>query len=161
MKGEVLSDFYTFLPTNETLLIEYDKPGKGYRTYTVRYYATGDTLIITVDSHGSVVSREYRKTPGIAVPEYLTNCATAYGNAGEQNEPVESNRDCVDVRWRCMSPQGSISGTKFEDKNGNNEWDANEPGLGDWMINLKRQDGEIVKTAITSAESCDFRLLQY
>jgi len=149
--GEVLSDFYTFLPTNETLLIEYDKPGKGYRTYTVRYYATGDTLIITVDSQGSVVNREYRKTPGITVPEYLTNCATAYGNAGEQNEPVESNRDCVDVRWRCTSPLGSISGTKFEDINGNNEWDANEPGLGDWMINLLRQDGEIVKVAITSA----------
>jgi uncharacterized repeat protein (TIGR01451 family) len=150
IKGEVLSDIYTFLPTNETLLIEYDKPGKGYRTYTIRYYATGDTLIITVDSHGSVVSREYRTTPGIAVPEYLTNCATAYGNAGEQNGPVESNRDCVDVRWRCDSAQGSISGTKFEDKNGNNEWDTNEPGLGDWMINLKGPDGEIVKVAITS-----------
>jgi len=149
--GEVLSDFYTFLPTNETLLIEYDKPGKGYRTYTVRYYATGDTLILTVDFQGSVVSREYRKTPGITVPEYLTNCATAYGNSGEQNEPVESNRDCVDVRWRCTSPLGSISGTKFEDLNGNNEWDANEPGLGDWMINLLRQDGEIVKVAITSS----------
>jgi uncharacterized repeat protein (TIGR01451 family) len=149
--GELLSDFYTFLPTNETLLIEYDKPGKGYRTYTIRYYATGDTLISTIDSRGNVVSREYRKTPGIAAPEYLTNCATAYGNAGEQNEPVESNRDCVDVRMGCTSPMGSISGTKFEDLNGNSVWDANEPGLGDWIINLLRQDGEIVKVAITSA----------
>ncbi len=149
--GEVLSYFYIFLPTNETLLIEYDKPGKGYRTYTVRHYATGDTLIITVDSYGSVVSREYRKTPGIAVPEYLTNCATAYGNAGERDIPAESNRACVNVGWRCMDAVGSISGTKFEDKNGNNEWDANEPGLGEWIINLKNQDGEIVKVAITSS----------
>ena len=84
-KGEVLSDFYTFLPTKETLKIEYNKPEKGYRTYTVRYYATGDTLIMTVDSYGNVVSREYRRTPGLAEPEYLTNCATAYGNAGGQD----------------------------------------------------------------------------
>ncbi len=150
-KGEVLSDFYTFLPTKETLKIEYNKPEKGYKTYTVRYYATGDTLIITVDSYGNVVSREYRMTPGLAVPKYLTNCVTAYGNISEQDEPVVSNRACVDVGWRCEPAVGSISGTKFEDKNGNNEWDANEPGLGEWMINLKNQDGEIVKAAITSA----------
>ena len=104
-KGEVLSDFYNFLPTKETLKIEYNKPEKGYRTYTVRYYATGDTLIMTVDSYGNVVSREYRKTPGLAEPEYLTNCATAYGNVGEQDEPVESNRACVNVGWSCQSPQ--------------------------------------------------------
>ncbi|MFA6372789.1 MAG: hypothetical protein WCW68_09195, partial [Methanothrix sp.] len=148
--GEVLSDFYTFSPTKETLKIEYNKPEKGYKTYTVRYYATGDTLIISVDFYGNVVSREYRKTPGMAAPKYLTNCATAYGNVGEQQEPVESNRACVDVGWKCESAVGSISGTKFEDKNGNNEWDTNEPGIGEWMINLKRQDGEIVGTAITS-----------
>jgi uncharacterized repeat protein (TIGR01451 family) len=149
--GDLLLDLYTFLPTNETLLIEYDKPEKGYRTYTVRYYATGDTLILAVNFQGSVVSREYRKTPGIAIPQYLTNCAGAHGNAGEQDEPVESNRDCVDVGWRCESAQGFISGTKFEDKNGNNKWDKGEKGLGDWMINLLSEDGEIVKVAITSA----------
>jgi uncharacterized repeat protein (TIGR01451 family) len=104
-KGEVLSDFYTFLPTKETLKIEYNKPEKGYKTYTVRYYATGDTLIITVDSYGNVVSREYRRTPGLAEPEYLTNCATAYGSAGDQDGPVVSNRACVDLGWNCQSPQ--------------------------------------------------------
>jgi uncharacterized repeat protein (TIGR01451 family) len=103
--GEVLSDFYNFLPTKETLKIEYNKPEKGYRTYTVRYYATGDTLILTVDSYGNVVSREYRRTPGLLEPEYLTNCATAYGNMGEQDELVESNRACVNVAWSCQSPQ--------------------------------------------------------
>ena len=151
MNGKVLSDFYTFLPTNETLKVEYNKPEKGYKTYTIRYYATGETLIITVDSYGNVRSREYRRTPGLALPQYLTNCATAYGNAGEQNEPVESNRACVDVGWRCESAMGSVSGTKFEDKNGNNEWDTDEPGLGDWLINLMDQDGEVVKAAMTSS----------
>ena len=104
-KGEVLSDFYNFLPTKETLKIEYDKPEKGYKTYTVRYYATGDTLIMTVDSYGNVVSREYRRTPGLAEPQYLTNCATSYGNMGEQDESVESNRACVDLAWSCQSGQ--------------------------------------------------------
>ncbi|MCK9567114.1 MAG: SpaA isopeptide-forming pilin-related protein, partial [Methanothrix sp.] len=145
-KGYVLSDFYTFLPTKETLKIEYNKPEKGYKTYTIRYYATGDTLIITVDFYGNVVSREYRKTPGIAVPKYLTNCATAYGNVGEQKEPVESNRACVDVEWKCESAVGSISGTKFEDKNVNNEWDTNEPGLSGWTIELKKEGAEVAIT---------------
>jgi len=108
MKGEVLSDFYNFLPTKETLKIEYNKPERGYKTYTVRYYATGDTLILTVDPYGNIVSREYRRTPGLAVPEYLTNCATAYGKVGEQEEPVVSNRACVDVEWSCMSPQPTL-----------------------------------------------------
>ena len=151
IKGKVLSDFYNFFSTKETLRIEYDKPEKGYKTYTVRYYATGDTLILTVDYFGNVVSREYRKTPGLTVPKYLTNCATAYGNVGEQQEPVESNRACIDVGWKCEPAVGSISGTKFEDKNGNKGWDINEPGLGEWMINLKNQYGEIVKAAITSS----------
>jgi hypothetical protein len=104
-KGEVLSDFYTFLPTKETLKIEYNKPEKGYKTYTVRYYATGDTLIMIVDFYGNVISREYRRTPGLAEPEYLTNCATAYGSAGDQDGPVVSNRACVNVGWSCQSPQ--------------------------------------------------------
>ena len=105
MKGEVLSDFYNFFPTKETLKIEYNKPEKGYRTYTVRYYATGDTLIITVDPYGNVIDKQYRRTPGVTEPKYLTNCATAYGNVGEQEESVESNRACVDVEWNCMSPE--------------------------------------------------------
>jgi len=116
MKGEVLSDFYNFLPTKETLKIEYDKPEKGYRTYTVRYYATGDTLIMTIDSYGNVVSKEYRRTPGLAgPPEYLPNCATAYGNVGEQQEPVESNRACVDVEWNCQSPEPMLGLRVFKE----------------------------------------------
>jgi len=62
--GEVVSDFYDFMPTKETLKIEYDAPDKGYKTYTVRCYLTGDTLIITVDPYGNVVSREYKKLQG-------------------------------------------------------------------------------------------------
>jgi hypothetical protein len=107
-KGEVLSDFYNFFPTKETLKIEYNKPEKGYRTYTVRYYATGDTLIITVDPYGNVIDKQYRRTPGVTEPKYLTNCATAYGNVGKQEESVESNRACVDVEWNCMSPVPSL-----------------------------------------------------
>jgi uncharacterized repeat protein (TIGR01451 family) len=104
-KGEVFSDFYTFLPTKETLEIEYNKPEKGYRTYTVRYYATGDTLITTINSYGMVVFIEYRKTPGLSEPEELTNCVTAYGNANGQDGAVASNRACANLAWSCQTPQ--------------------------------------------------------
>ena len=108
MKGEAISDLYTFLPTKETLKIEYNKPEKDYRTYTVRYYATGDTLIIIVDPYGNVIRKEYGRTPGVAVPEYLTNCATAYGKMGEIDEEVVSNRACVNLGWNCQSGQPVI-----------------------------------------------------
>jgi uncharacterized repeat protein (TIGR01451 family) len=60
---------------------------------------------MTVDSYGNVVDKQYRKTPGVVEPNYLTNCATAFGKTGEQDEEVESNRACVDVEWSCVSPQ--------------------------------------------------------
>lgn len=102
--GEVVSDFYDFMPTKETLKIEYDTPDKGYKTYTVRCYLTGDTLIITVDPYGNVVSREYKKTPGL--PQIfgpLKNCAKAYGIVGDT--PMESNEACVEIVWSCQRPQ--------------------------------------------------------
>ncbi len=105
MKGEVISDFYTFLPTKETLEIEYNKPEKGYNTFTVRYYATGDTLIMIFDLYGNMISIEYRRTPGLAVAEYLTNCATAYGKMGEIDELVVSNRGCANLGWSCQTGQ--------------------------------------------------------
>ncbi|MDD4650810.1 MAG: SdrD B-like domain-containing protein, partial [Methanothrix sp.] len=118
LNGEVISDFYTFLPTKETLKIEYNKPYRGYKTYTVRYYATGDTLIMIFDFYGNMISVEYRKTPGLAAPEYLTNCATAYGKTGEIDETVVSNRACTDLRWSCKSsgPEADFLLTKTADR---------------------------------------------
>ncbi len=102
--GEVLSDFYSFKPTKESLKIEYNKPSIGYRTYTVRYLPTGDTLIMVVDSYGNVLSREYEKRPGIAIlPGPLNNCVKAYGMVG--GTPIESNEACVSVIWSCQGPQ--------------------------------------------------------
>ena len=37
---------------------------------------------------------------------------------------------------------GTKSGTKFNDLNGNGEWDAEEPGLADWTINAYADDGD-------------------
>ena len=106
--GEVTSDFYTFLPTTETLKIDYNKPQNGYKTYTVRYYATGDTLIIICNVYGSMISVEYRRTPGLAAPEYLTNCATAYGKIGETDELAVSNRACANLGWSCQTGEPVI-----------------------------------------------------
>ncbi len=61
--------------------------------------------------------------------------------------------ETVTVFYReCETAVGSISGTKFEDENGNHEWDTNETGLGEWIINLNNLNGEVVKTATTSAD---------
>jgi len=118
MNGEVISDFYTFLPTKETLKIEYNKPHMGYKTYTVRYYATGDTLIMIYDFYGNMIGVDYRKTPGLAAPEYLTNCATAYGKMGEEDELVVSDRACANLGWSCKSsgPVASFLLTKVADR---------------------------------------------
>jgi len=102
--GEILSDFYSFKPTKESLKIEYNKPRSGYKTYTVRYLPTGDTLILVVDSYGNVISREYEKRPGVAIlPGPLTNCVKAYGML--DGKPIESNEACVQVIWSCQGPQ--------------------------------------------------------
>lgn len=114
--GEVVSDFYDFMPTKETLKIEYDTPDKGYKTYTVRCYVTGDTLIITVDPYGNVVSREYKKTPGLPqISGPLKNCAKAYGIVGDT--PMESNEACVEIAWSCQRPKpiSALKVTKVAD----------------------------------------------
>ncbi len=103
-EGEILSDYYDSKFTRESLLIEYNEPRNGYRTYTVRYYATGDTLIILVDSNGDVISRDYEKTPGLSgITGPLTNCVKVYGTAGVT--PIESNEACVQIAWKCQGPQ--------------------------------------------------------
>ena len=105
--GEILSDFYSFKPTKESLKIEYNKPSIGYKTYTVRYLPTGDTLIMVVDSYGNVISREYERRPGLAILQGpLTNCVKAYGIV--DGTPIESNEACVQVIWSCQRPQPAL-----------------------------------------------------
>ena len=102
--GEILSDFYDSKSTRESLLIEYNEPSLGYRTYTVRYSATGDTLTIVVNSNGDVISRDYEKTPGLLeITGPLTNCVKVYGIVGVT--PIESNEACVQIGWGCLVPQ--------------------------------------------------------
>lgn len=86
--GKLVSDFYLSKRTNEGLLIEYDTPSPGYKTYTVTDYDTGDTLITVMNSAGTIISREYRKTPGYLPYKkrvWLHNTATvtAVGPGGE------------------------------------------------------------------------------
>lgn len=47
-----------------------------------------------------------------------------------------SRRPELEITYHVPEPQGSISGYKFNDLNGNGEWDENEPGLSGWIINL-------------------------
>lgn len=51
--------------------------------------------------------------------------------------------------FRLILP--SISGNKFEDKNGNGIWDAGEPGLSGWTIQLVN-GGTVIKTTTTQTD---------
>ena len=77
-KGQPVFDDYNSNRTKESLNIEYDKPSKGYITYTIIDHANGDSLIILIlDSNGTILSKQYRKTPGERIfKATLKNVAT-------------------------------------------------------------------------------------
>ena len=73
----MVSDVYESNRTRESLNIEYDKPARGYITYTIMDHANGDSLIIIMSSDGSILSKKYRKTPGEMIfKAHLKNVAT-------------------------------------------------------------------------------------
>ena len=89
--GKMLSEELYYPPpgANEDLKIEYDLPAKGYHTITVTDYKSGDTLIIIVNALGTILSKEYRKTPGyeLYVEKFLLkNKATATAKTRDGNE---------------------------------------------------------------------------
>ena len=76
-KGQLISDAYNSNRTKESLNIEYDKPSRGYMTYTIIDHANGDSLIIIIDSNGNILSKQYKKTPGERIfKTTLKNVAT-------------------------------------------------------------------------------------
>ncbi len=76
-KGQPVFDFYKTNRTRESLNIEYDKPARGYMTYTIIDHANGDSLIIIINSNGDILSKKYRKTPGeMMFKDHLKNVAT-------------------------------------------------------------------------------------
>ena len=76
-KGQLVFDVYKSNRTKESLNIEYDKPARGYMTYTIIDHVNGDSLIIIIDSNGGILSKKYRKTPGEMIFKiHLKNEAT-------------------------------------------------------------------------------------
>lgn len=77
-KGQPVLDTYNSSRTKETLNIEYDKPSKGYMTYTIIDHSNGDSLIILIlDSNGTILSKQYKKIPGEMIfKATLKNVAT-------------------------------------------------------------------------------------
>ena len=76
-KSQVVFDVYKTNRTRESLNIEYDKPARGYMTYTIIDHANGDSIIIIIDSNGGILSKKYRKTPGEMIfKAHLKNVAT-------------------------------------------------------------------------------------
>ena len=86
--GKTISEEICYPPpgTGEYLKVEYDLPVAGYRTYTIIDFKSGDTLVLTEDSQGEILSREYRITPGYKPYEetyILKNTATVNARTGE------------------------------------------------------------------------------
>ena len=77
-KGQTILDAYNSSLTKESLNIEYNKPAMGYMTYTIIDHTNGDSLIILIlDSNGTILSKQYRKTPGeLIFKAHLKNVAT-------------------------------------------------------------------------------------
>ena len=76
-KGQVVFDVYKTNRTRESLKIEYDRPARGYMTYTIIDHANGESVIIIIDSNGGILSKKYSKTPGEMVfKAHLKNVAT-------------------------------------------------------------------------------------
>jgi len=108
VNGRVASENYVTREPWEGLLVEYDKPYPGYTNLTVTYYPTGDTLVVVRDLYGNVISKEYKKLPGVPpVPLELENCATVTGMIGDTEV---SDRSCATVTVICpVPPQGKLT----------------------------------------------------
>ncbi|MCQ8902473.1 MAG: SpaA isopeptide-forming pilin-related protein [Methanothrix sp.] len=108
VNGRVASENYVTREPWEGLIVEYDKPYPGYTTLTVTYYPTGDTLVVVRDLYGNVISREYKKLPGVPpVPLKLENCATVTGTV---DGTEVSDTACVVVVVQCpVPPQGKLT----------------------------------------------------
>ncbi len=63
------------------------------------------------------------------------------------------NLSLADARNVDFGNRGAltISGTKFNDRNGNRVRDPGEPGLSGWVINLEQPSGQVIARNITSA----------
>jgi len=112
--GKMLSEVIYYPPpeTKEYLKIEYDIPAKGYRTYTIIDYKTGDTLLLVVDSLGNILNKEYRITPGYKPYEeryFLKNTATV--TAASEDGTVVSDRDSYTLE--VLRPMPILSITKI------------------------------------------------
>ena len=75
----------------------------------------------------------------------VENCAEV---AAKDDANAANNSTCVPTPVE-PAPLGQPCGAKFADLDGNGTWDANEPGLAGWTIQLLDAAGNVVATATT------------
>lgn len=100
--GKIIYDELYYPPpaTKEYLKIEYDTPSRGYKTFTVTNYESGDTLILVVDEQGKILNKEYRKTPGYRPYEekfFLKNTATITARTPDGKEVSDSDSFTLEI----------------------------------------------------------------
>lgn len=100
--GKIIQEELYYQPpgTREYIKIEYDHPSIGYNTITVTDYKSGDTLIVTEDSHGNIFNKEYKKTPGYQRYEeryIIKNTATVKAKTPEGQVVSDSDTYSLEI----------------------------------------------------------------
>jgi parallel beta-helix repeat protein len=108
-------------------------------------YGQGRTFLgflkVTTDSTGLAMF-SFQSRTALQPGSFVTATATDLTN-GDTSEMTKS--------LQAVTAQGSISGIKFNDLNGNGLLDAGEPGLGGWEIDLDFNNDGIVDASTTTA----------
>lgn len=75
------------------------------------------------------------------------------GGSGYQAVPVVAGQDVTHVDFGNRLPPGSISGSKWNDLDGDGNWDGNEPALPDWTIYLDLNHNGQLDAAATATNT--------
>ena len=122
---------------------------QGTSTYEVYYSPSGNPQSGTVVASGTINALEKNHcqdltyNPNNIEGNYKFKAYQRPGHPGEGS--IWSNTCEVN---QCVQP-GSISGYKFDDKDGNGVWDTGEPALPNWTI--KATKGDVVILKVTDA----------
>jgi len=107
-----------------------------------------DEIMIVHRYDGSVISTE-------VIDDYSGFDALAGGIGARGGHRVWVGKRNIEANFgNRLDSEGSLSGTKYEDLNGNGQRDANEPGMADWPIYIDL-DGDMHLDALEPATVTD------
>lgn len=83
------------------------------------------------------------KTLEIEVQAVEAGSGSITGVMEQEDFDPDPTNNTVNLTFNVSEPQnGAVFGYKFEDMNGNGQWESEEPGLNDWTIRLLQENTE-------------------